>query len=480
MPVSRKTTIVFLLLSMVLLALLLAVAWLLAPETSGGGFAEGSATPLRISEYMAKNTAYASPDGRICDWVEIQNTSDAPFNLSGYRLTDDVTQARFAFPVGTVLPAGGYIVVWCSPEASGPLTAPFSLRSQGGETLQLMNSANTVLDEITTLRCPRNMSLVRLPDGSLTVSGTPTPGFENTESGYAAYTAAAGLGGGEVRLSEIMAAEALFTGPGGAAWDWIEVENAGSESADLSGMHLSDKEGEGRYTFPEGTVLAPGAFTVVWCSGDDTLGPDHAAFRLSKQGGESVILSNRNGNALDRVQLPYLSDDCSYARMDGAWTVTTLPTPGFENSESGRAAWLQSAGYGEITVSISEINPRNVTGLRDADGECCDWIELHNTGAQAVSLDGWYLSDDPENPARWRIPAVTLAPGEYKIIFASGKDRTGGELHTDFAVSAGESVTLMTPVGILADSVTCPLVADDASWARVSGVWAETEPTPGQ
>lgn len=480
MPISRKKTILFLLLSILLLALVLAAAWFFAPDASGGGFAEGGVSPLRISEYMAKNTAYSSPDGRICDWVEIQNTSDAAFNLSGYRLTDDVTQAKFAFPVGTVLPAGGYIVVWCVPDGTGPLTAPFSLRSRGGETLQLMNSANTVLDEILTLRCPRNMSLVRQPDGSLTVSNTPTPGFENSEEGFAAYTAGAGLGSGELRLSEVMSAEKLFTGPNGLACDWIEVENTGSQSADLSGMHLSDREGEPRYTFPEGTVLAPGAFAVVWCSGDDAAGPEYAPFRISKQGGETLILSDRNGRALDRVQLPYLSDDCSYARMDGAWTATTMATPGYENTEAGRAAWLAAAGYGTVTVTITEINPRNITGLRDGDGECCDWIELHNTGNSAVSLNGWYLSDDPEKPARWRIPDVTMAPGEYRIIFASGKDRTGGELHTDFKISAGESVTLMSPAGILADSVTCPLVEDDASWAKVNGVWTETVPTPGQ
>ena len=53
MPVSRKKTILFLLLSMLVLALLLAVAWFFAPEDPGDGVADGNARPLRISESMA-------------------------------------------------------------------------------------------------------------------------------------------------------------------------------------------------------------------------------------------------------------------------------------------------------------------------------------------------------------------------------------------------------------------------------------------
>ena len=77
---------------------------------------------------------------------------------------------------------------------------------------------------------------------------------------------------------------------------------------------------------------------------------------------------------------------------------------------------------------------------------------------------------------------MTLAPGEYLVVFASGKDRREGELHTDFAVSAGETVTLMTSVGTVADQVECPMVETDHSWGRnAQGVWTEISlPTPGR
>lgn len=321
---------------------------------------------------------------------------------------------------------------------------------------------------------------MRETDGSFTVSAAPTPGYANTDEGYTAYLAASGQGTGALRLSEIMAAETLFTAPNGALCDWVEIENTGSETADLSGMHLTDKAGEARYTFPEGTLLAPGAFTVVWCSGDGTEGADYAAIRLAKAG-ESVILTDADGNALDRIQTPFLADDTSYARVSGEWCVTNRPTPGFANTEEGYAAFAASRGFGDVAVQITEVCLRSEAGLRDADGDSPDWIELYNAGTESVSLDGWYLSDDPEEPARWRIPDITLAPGEYYIIFASGKNRTQGELHTDFALSAGESVILTTPIGSTADRVELTQTEPDASLARIGSDWREcASPTPGK
>ena len=196
-----------------------------------------------------------------------------------------------------------------------------------------------------------------------------------------------------------MAAETLFTAPNGALCDWVEIENTGSETADLSGMHLTDKAGEARYTFPEGTLLAPGAFTVVWCSGDGTEGADYAAIRLAKAG-ESVILTDADGNALDRIQTPFLADDTAYARVSGEWCVTNRPTPGFANTEEGYAAFAASRGFGDVAVQITEVCLRSEAGLRDADGDSPDWIELYNAGTESVSLDGWYLSDDAEESAR--------------------------------------------------------------------------------
>ncbi|MHC4286258.1 MAG: PKD domain-containing protein, partial [Planctomycetota bacterium] len=79
-----------------------------------------------------------------------------------------------------------------------------------------------------------------------------------------------------------------------------------------------------------------------------------------------------------------------------------------------------------------------------------DWIELHNMDPiNTVDLDGWYLTDDPENLTKWRFPSgVSISPSGYYVLFASGKkqeDNPGnypfvdgdGSLHTNFVLGRG-------------------------------------------
>ena len=171
-------------------------------------------------------------------------------------------------------------------------------------------------------------------------------------------------------------------------------------------------------------------------------------------------------------------DDTAYARVSGEWCVTNRPTPGLRTPKRATPKVTPRAASGTLR-QITRL--RSEAGLRDADGDSPDWIELYNAGTESVSLDGWYPSDDPEEPARWRIPDITLAPGEYYIIFASGKNRTQGELHTDFALSAGESAILTTPIGSTADRVELTQTEPDASLARIGSDWREcASPTPGK
>ncbi|MEK7781113.1 MAG: lamin tail domain-containing protein, partial [Verrucomicrobiota bacterium] len=92
---------------------------------------------------------------------------------------------------------------------------------------------------------------------------------------------------------------------------------------------------------------------------------------------------------------------------------------------------------------INEILAANIStnGLADEDGSQEDWIEIYNRGSQAVNLANWSLSDDPALPGLWTFPARTLNPGQYLIVFASGKDRrptsTSSNLHTNFKLAIG-------------------------------------------
>jgi len=70
-------------------------------------------------------------------------------------------------------------------------------------------------------------------------------------------------------------------------------------------------------------------------------------------------------------------------------------------------------------VVIHEVLAINEDGLRDADGDASDWIELRNRGATPARLDGWHLTDDATFPEKWRFPDVVVEPGGFLVVFAS-------------------------------------------------------------
>ncbi len=100
-------------------------------------------------------------------------------------------------------------------------------------------------------------------------------------------------------------------------------------------------------------------------------------------------------------------------------------------------------------VFISEFLTAGNETDEDEDGDTPDWIEICNPTGAPVGLAGHFLTDDPLQLTKWRFPDVTVAAGDYLVVFASGKDRLGTPLHTNFALtSAGEYLALVAPDGI--------------------------------
>lgn len=129
-----------------------------------------------------------------------------------------------------------------------------------------------------------------------------------------------------------------------------------------------------------------------------------------------------------------IADSSGNAFAGGSWTVTldtSLPAP---------------------RPYLSEIMADNKGGLRDADGDTPDWIEITNPGPTAVNLGGWYLSDDSAALTKWRFPSPVIVPaGDSLIVFASSKDRRlpAAALHTNFKLDPdGDSILLVKPDGL--------------------------------
>jgi hypothetical protein len=124
-------------------------------------------------------------------------------------------------------------------------------------------------------------------------------------------------------------------------------------------------------------------------------------------------------------------------------------------------------------LRISEFGASNHDVINDAGGDASDWIEIYNSGVDAVSLAGMHLTDSASNLSKWTFPAGTsLAGGGYLVVFASDKNivEPNGELHTNFKLSAGgEYLGLVDTNGTTVldrYTPTFPPQLDDISYGR--------------
>lgn len=465
----------------ILIAAALALVTLFAVVALVMSPGNGRTFPVYISEVLASNTRYPNGDGRCCDYVELYNSADYAVDLSGFELGDIGGNQRYVFPSGTVMEPHSYLVVYCDKTVTDGSYGPFGISRAGGENIYLLTTNRAVADSIVTIATDLDQSMVRQADGQLAVSDLVTPGCPNDKEvqiGTAVYNSAVS----PVRITEISTANTGYCAEAGALCDWVELFNTSDKTVDISGFILSDNTGNDKFVFPEDTVIPGGGYLVVYCS-DSVQENTVASFGLNRSGGEYVVLKTADGRIVELVDTMAVTGSESQILQGETWQVTTISSPGFANTEEGQQSYLDSIGAGRGSVVITEVMASNQAFLADARGEFSDWVELYNTGSESVDLTGWFLSDDPDEPAKWTFSQLVLEPGQYAIVYCSGKDMTiDGQQHTNFSLAAsGEGLVLTSYAGVCVDSVSYTEAEENCSFVFAADADAQQTkyPTPG-
>lgn len=188
----------------------------------------------------------------------------------------------------------------------------------------------------------------------------------------AATGSAAGSG---VTINEVCAKNTQYPAPDGGKYDFIELYNASDSAADISGWGLTDKKSQPyRYTFPAGTSVPAGRRLLVYC--DSTAGKaDIAPFGLSTAG-ETVTLTDKDGNTVDTLTFAAAAADTSYGQYpDGSGQFYTLPcTPNAENkAPEGSNAVAQpefsaESGFYNSSFSLTISAPAGTAVYYTTDG----------------------------------------------------------------------------------------------------------------
>ena len=122
---------------------------------------------------------------------------------------------------------------------------------------------------------------------------------------------------------------------------------------------------------------------------------------------------------------------------------------------------------------INEVVSNNDSSMADYAGDFPDWIELFNGSDAEINLNGYSLTDDVTDSAKWKFGMTIIEPGGFLVIFASGKapPETVDEFHAGFRInSSGEILHLFDPSGKLVDRIALgPLAADEAIGRQPDG-----------
>ena len=144
-------------------------------------------TQVAINELLASNAiTNTDPDYQAYnDWIELYNAGATAVNLTGWQLSDDNDiPNKWAFPAGTTINAGGYLLVWADGQAVG-LHTNFKLAADG-EKVILTGPTGVEADRIEFTAQSTDISLGRSVNGSGNWGyfTHPTPGASNLNSPF--------------------------------------------------------------------------------------------------------------------------------------------------------------------------------------------------------------------------------------------------------------------------------------------------------
>ncbi|MCE2681935.1 MAG: CotH kinase family protein, partial [Cryomorphaceae bacterium] len=109
------------------------------------------------------------------------------------------------------------------------------------------------------------------------------------------------------------------------------------------------------------------------------------------------------------------------------------------------SAFFSLGFLGFSQVELSETCISNISVIADEDNSYEDWFEIRNLSGAPVDITGYGLSDNPGQPYKWVCPNYTLAAGEHKYIFASGKNRIPTIDHYESIILANQTWTYLIP-----------------------------------
>jgi len=400
-------------------------------------------------------------------------TSAAQIDLSNWTLQQFNSSQSFAFPPGTFLPSGGFLVLGRDASQTsfesewGALPVgtiyvdsggvfPFI---NGGESFELLDAGSGSVDGVT----------ISMSSGTTIQRNNPgdpaaAPGSW-TVAGSAAGSPGSGVG--------------LTSGVGVVINEASDASNFNNEFVEL---YYDAAPAGPDTTSPADVVdltaepLSDSAVRLSWTApGDDALSGQATAYDL-RYSGAPLLTDAAFAQATVVVGLPMpgaastsesfdvtgLSDTTSY--YFALKTVDELPNESGLSNSPGATTAAPGGGGGDPVAEHVVIGEIQLRGTVDHDDE---FIELYNPTEAPVDLTGWslqYKSASGTSFSRFDLPAASIAAGGYYLVTRPPADYTGSvpgdTTQSVFLMSASGGHLFLVPFATNLTSCTDSQIVD--------------------
>lgn len=235
----------------------------------------------------------------------------------------------------------------------------------------------------------------------------------------------------------------------GSEFEFLELKNKGAAGLDLSGLHFSAGIS---FSFTNGTLLAPGKIIVLARNSVAfrTRYPEVIPFgqfegRLADEG-ETLQLDSETGLPVgsldyhDAPPWPKTADGFGFSLVPEE----TVLAEGADAAMAWRASSLRDGSPGRDDPLLPRPKVQ-VSEVMANGGSSGDWVELANPAALPADVSGWYLTDDPDEPAKFRLPPNQVIPAHGFLVIPETDLAAAGTPNIPFGLSAeGDAIYLFS------------------------------------
>jgi hypothetical protein len=490
-------------------------AWTLCVPTFGGPnvtAALGDERRLKINEWLADAQFAATHD-----FLELYNPDPRPVALGGLFLSDAAgAPDRSPIPPLSFIAGSGYAMFIADGNpGQGADHVNFKLSPDVGLIL-LSDVDLTTIDAIRYGPQRTDVAQGRSPSGSDIVTAFPQPTAGGPNPGPVGVGSVTNVTAIVQPLLDMTTTAWRYNNSGAnLGTNWVApayADAAWSSGFGLFGFETTPAE----YPYPfQTTIPAPnqanGHITVYYRAHFEWTN-NLASFQLVATNFlDDGAVFYLNGVQVDRLRMPgsfTYTTTATNQSVEGAPEVRVYSTNQLVLGDNVMAVEVHQSGSTSsddvfglslaaiqfttnvinhtagVPIVLNEVLARNQT-LTNLDGLPADYVELYNPSTNSADLTDLSLSNDPNQPRKWIVPAgTTLAPSAYLVVYCEGS-LPPSATNTGFGLNArGDTVLLFdrpTDGGALVDAVRFGLQVPDRPIGRIpdgTGNWTLNTVTP--